>query len=122
LALNAILWVITQLCYNLDFKRLNQKRKKMNQKFYGILGVGAGATDEEIKSAYRGLALKYHPDKNPGNKEAEEKFKKINEAYEFVSDAQKKQRFSEIEVGDRAADCKIFSSLIFQIFSEKQKK
>jgi curved DNA-binding protein CbpA len=56
---------------------------------YEILGVDRNATEEEIKKAYRRLAKKYHPDLNPGDKEAEQKFKEINEAYEILSDPQK---------------------------------
>jgi molecular chaperone DnaJ len=58
--------------------------------YYNILGVSRDATQEEIKRAYRRLALKYHPDRNPGNKEAEEKFKEISEAYEVLSDPEKR--------------------------------
>lgn len=58
--------------------------------YYAILGVPRNATFEEIKRAYRRLALQYHPDRNPGNKEAEEKFKEISEAYEVLSDPQKR--------------------------------
>ena len=60
--------------------------------FYEILGVNRDASDDEIKKAYRKLAMKYHPDQNPGDKSAEEKFKEINEAYEVLSDADKKAR------------------------------
>lgn len=61
--------------------------------YYRILAVGRQAPAEEIKKAYRKLALKYHPDKNPGNKKMEEKFKEINEAYEVLGDAEKRQRY-----------------------------
>ncbi len=61
--------------------------------FYEILGVSRDASAEDIKKAYRRLAVKYHPDKNPGDKEAEEKFKEISEAYEILSDPQKRQQY-----------------------------
>ena len=59
--------------------------------YYEVLGVDKGASDADIKKAFRKLARKYHPDVNPGDKEAEEKFKEANEAYEVLSDAQKRQ-------------------------------
>ena len=63
--------------------------------YYEVLGIGKNATDAEIKSAYRKLAKKYHPDLNPGNKEAEEKFKEVNEANDVLSDQQKRQRYDQ---------------------------
>ena len=63
------------------------------QDYYTVLGVQRNATPEEIKKAYRKLAVKYHPDKNQGKKEAEEKFKQINEAYEVLSDEEKRKKY-----------------------------
>src|SRR3990170_2914697 len=65
----------------------------MNTDYYKILGVDKKASAEDIKKAYRKLALKYHPDKNPGNKEAEEKFKKLSEAYAVLSDTKKRKEY-----------------------------
>ncbi|MGC6428307.1 MAG: molecular chaperone DnaJ [Flavobacteriales bacterium] len=63
--------------------------------YYEVLGVSKSASDSEIKKAYRKLAIKYHPDKNPDNKEAEEKFKEAAEAYDVLSNAEKKQRYDQ---------------------------
>lgn len=63
--------------------------------YYEILGVSKTASDDEIKKAYRKLAVKYHPDKNPGDKQAEEKFKEISEAHEVLSDKQKRARYDQ---------------------------
>ena len=63
--------------------------------YYEVLGVSKNASDDEIKKAYRKLAVKYHPDRNPGDKEAEAKFKEINEAHEVLSDKQKRARYDQ---------------------------
>lgn len=64
--------------------------------YYKILGVSKSASNEEIKKAYRKLAVKYHPDKNQGNKEAEDKFKEANEANEVLSDPEKRKKYDEL--------------------------
>ena len=63
--------------------------------YYEVMGVPKNATEDEIKKAYRKLAKKYHPDLNPGDKEAEAKFKEVNEAYEVLSDKDKKARYDQ---------------------------
>ena len=70
--------------------------------YYEVLGLSKGASEEELKKAYRKLAKKYHPDVNPGDKDAEAKFKEINEAYGILSDPEKKTRQSRTgRTGDR---------------------
>ena len=63
--------------------------------YYEVLGIDKGASEDEIKKAYRKLAMKYHPDRNPGDKTAEEKFKELNEAYEVLSDPDKKSKYAD---------------------------
>src|SRR5262245_19535033 len=64
--------------------------------YYEALVLNRQATDEQIRTAYRKLARKYHPDVNPGKKDAEEKFKEINEAYSVLSDSQKRKQYDEL--------------------------
>ena len=63
--------------------------------YYEVLGVAKNATKDEIKKGYRKLAIQYHPDRNPGNKEAEDKFKEATEAYEVLSDDEKRQIYDQ---------------------------
>src|ERR1700689_5356827 len=63
------------------------------QDYYKVLGVGKGASDEEIKKSYRKLARQYHPDRNPGDKQAEERFKEISQAHDVLSDPEKRKAY-----------------------------
>jgi molecular chaperone DnaJ len=63
--------------------------------YYEVLGSSRSATADEIRKAYRKLAMQYHPDRNPGNKEAEAKFKELSEAYEVLSDAEKRKQYDQ---------------------------
>ena len=65
----------------------------MKRDYYEVLGVGKDASEDDIKKAYRKIAIKYHPDRNPGDKQAEEKFKEAAEAYDVLHDAQKRQQY-----------------------------
>ena len=72
------------------------KNKIMNKKdYYDVLGIDKSSTQEEIKKAYRKLAIKYHPDKNPNNKTAEDRFKEAAEAYEVLSNTEKRSRYDQ---------------------------
>jgi curved DNA-binding protein len=73
----------------------------MAEDYYQVLGVDKKASADEIKKAYRKLALKWHPDKNPNNKAAEEKFKKISEAYAVLSDKEKRQQYDQFGSADQ---------------------
>ncbi|GAB3882759.1 hypothetical protein GCM10027612_13790 [Microbispora bryophytorum subsp. camponoti] len=67
----------------------------LEKDYYAVLGVPKTASAEEIKKAYRKLARQYHPDANPGNKETEEKFKEVSEAYDVLSDAKRRKEYDE---------------------------
>ena len=67
----------------------------VEQDYYKILGVEKGASADDIKKAYRKFAMKYHPDRNPGDKQAEEKFKEAAEAYDVLRDPEKRQRYDQ---------------------------
>jgi len=82
--------------------------------YYELLGVSKEADQKEIKSSYRKLALKYHPDRNQGDAEAEEKFKQINEAYAIIGDAEKRAHYDRYGTADPQAQ---FSGDIFDIFA-----
>ena len=89
--------------------------------YYEVLGVNRKATPEEIKKAYRKLALQYHPDRNPGNKESEDKFKEAAEAYEVLGDPVKRQRFDQFgHEGIRGTDFRPFTDVndIFSTFGD----
>ena len=92
----------------------------MKRDYYEVLGVQRGATEQEIKSAYRKLALQYHPDRNPDNPGAEEKFKECSEAYAILADTEKRSmydRFGHAGVGNAGAGAG-FDPTVFQDFSD----
>jgi DnaJ-class molecular chaperone len=72
--------------------------------YYDVLGLNKGASEADIKSAFRKQARKYHPDVNPGDKTAEEKFKEINEAYEVLSDPDKRKRYDQLGANWKAGE------------------
>jgi molecular chaperone DnaJ len=87
--------------------------------YYGILGVDRNATQEEIKKAYRKLAMKYHPDRNPGDKSAEDKLKKINVAYEVLGDPEKRASYDRFGTTDfEGIDMGGFGDIFSSIFRD----
>ncbi|HEX9742128.1 MAG TPA: DnaJ domain-containing protein [Nitrospiraceae bacterium] len=72
--------------------------------FYETLGVARDVSDEDLKKAYRKLVLQYHPDRNPGNKTAEDKIREINAAYEVVGDPEKRRAYDRLRFGDEVRD------------------
>ncbi len=93
----------------------------MEEDYYHVLGVERNASEEEIKKAYRKMALKYHPDRNPGNKEAEQTFKKAAEAYGVLGDSEKRRRYDQFGMdGLRGAETRGYSTVedIFDAFGD----
>ena len=87
--------------------------------YYDVLGVSRSATEQEIKSAYRKLALQHHPDRNPGNKDAEERFKEAAEAYSVLSDQQKRAQYDRFgHAGMGSAGAAGFDPNVFADFSD----
>ena len=87
--------------------------------YYEVLGVSRQASDQEIKSAYRKLALQYHPDRNPGNHQAEESFKEAAEAYSVLSDSQKRAQYDRFgHAGVAGAASGGFDPNVFADFSD----
>ena len=85
--------------------------------YYRVLGVSKSSTQDEIKRAYRNLAKKHHPDRNPGSKESEEKLKRINEAYTVLSDPEKRSNYDRYGTADfQRINMEGFGDLISQIF------
>ena len=90
-----------------------------NEDYYEVLGVSRTASSEEIKKCYRQLAMKYHPDRNPGDKDCEERFKKAAEAYSVLGDPQKRETYDRFGPdGLRGPAFEGFSGSIFEEFED----
>src|SRR5258707_2267761 len=86
--------------------------------YYEVLGVSREVTAQELKSAYRKVALQYHPDRNPGNREAEDKFKEASEAYEVLSDPEKRARYDQFGHAQSPFEGFGFSGSVNDIFAD----
>ncbi len=96
-----------------------------DQDYYELLGVSKTASADDIKKAYRRLAMKYHPDRNPGDKAAEEKFKEIGEAYAVLSDEQKRaayDRFGNNSIKLRLSETALHFTSLHQVLSGNGKE
>ncbi len=87
--------------------------------FYNTLGVPRDVSDEDLKKAYRKLVLQYHPDRNPGDKTAEEKIREINAAYEVVGDPEKRRAYDRLRFGDEVLDETPNPDVVLQQMEEK---
>jgi molecular chaperone DnaJ len=94
-------------------------RSMIRKDFYDILGVQRDVSDEDLKKAYRKLALRYHPDRNPGDKTAEEKIREINAAYEVVGDPEKRRTYDRLRFGDEVRAETPDPDVILQQMEEK---
>src|SRR5262245_37876122 len=83
------------MTYSPEFATRQNRTPSMPRDYYEVLGVKRGAGEDEIKKAYRGLARKYHPDRNPGDKEAERQFKEVQDAYDVLSDKKKRAQYDQ---------------------------
>src|SRR5258707_11636921 len=86
--------------------------------YYEVLGVSREVTAQELKSAYRKVALQYHPDRNPGNREAEDKFKEASEAYEVLSDPEKRAHYDQFGHAQSPFEGFGFSGSVNDIFGD----
>ena len=80
--------------------------------YYAILGVARDASEDDIKKAFRKLAMQHHPDRNPDDKQAEDKFKEVNEAYAVLSDAEKRRQSSARGIAGEAGEFEVILSAI----------
>lgn len=95
--------------------------------YYAVLGIAPGASDEDIKKAYRKLVFKYHPDRNPNDKEAEDKIREINAAYEIVGDAETRKTYERLRFGDEPRDMPpdpalVLEAMLAKLFDEGRKE